>query len=388
MDILMLLDNSFVNDRRVYRTAKELTLRGHKVILLCNKNETLPSYEIVDGIYVYRIFNNEIYDFKNLNINYKIADYIINNYKFQIIHAHDQFMLNLGKILKEKTNVPLIYDSHELYKYWPVDINQKSNFFKYGLLHLKSHIVRLWYIAREKKNSKYIDELITVNQSIAKILKSHFNIKKDVIVLRNVPEKTKYQPHEKYFHKVFNLNSETKVLIFIGNSLHIKTQNLEQVLRELKDQPNLAIILVSGNRKKEANFKNINKKLIGKNVFFHDLFPPEEISDYISSADIGILPIWNKDNLSYWLSLPNKMFEYMHANLPILTTSQPEYEKIINQYKIGITVNPEQKNAFLEGYKKLIHDYSLYKKNTYSAVEENCWQKEKNKLDKIYLKYS
>ena len=68
----MLLDNKFINDRRVYRTATELVNMGHKVVLLCNKDDNLNNQEIIDGIQVYRIFDNTLYDFKNVTINNKI----------------------------------------------------------------------------------------------------------------------------------------------------------------------------------------------------------------------------------------------------------------------------------------------------------------------------
>ena len=117
------------------------------------------------------------------------------------------------------------------------------------------------------------------------------------------------------------------------------------------------------------------------------MFHPDEISDYISSADIGVLPLWNKKDLSYWYALPNKLFEYLHAELPILAGAQPEIKKVIEKSKCGVAVNCDVNGAFLNGAKELLNNYGSYKQNAIEAVKENCWEQEKLQLLKLYDKY-
>lgn len=45
-----------------------------------------------------------------------------------------------------------------------------------------------------------------------------------------------------------------------------------------------------------------------------------------------------KGCLSYLYSLPNKFFEYLHANLPVLTGGMPEQLDIVLKYDIGWTL--------------------------------------------------
>ena len=91
-------------------------------------------------------------------------------YEFDIIHAHDQVMLNIAVKLKKITGKRIIYDSHELFRCWPLNTSAK------GFTMLKSKIVRRILINREAKNIKKIDGLITVNESIRNDINTHFHL--------------------------------------------------------------------------------------------------------------------------------------------------------------------------------------------------------------------
>ena len=109
----MLLDNNFLNDRRVYRTVKELAEHNYEITLLCNKEQGLIDEEVVKGVKLIRKFDAKFYEFKNRKAIKDVAAEIVNEYHFDIIHAHDQYMLNLGAEIKKISGKPLIYDSHE-----------------------------------------------------------------------------------------------------------------------------------------------------------------------------------------------------------------------------------------------------------------------------------
>ena len=115
-NILMLLDNPFTNDSRVKREALALVENGFNVVLLCTKRNNLPEKNEEDGIQIIRLFTESIFDPKKIFEHKKLAKKIIELYNFDIIHAHDQTMLNIAvEIKKIKTNVNLVYDSHELF---------------------------------------------------------------------------------------------------------------------------------------------------------------------------------------------------------------------------------------------------------------------------------
>ena len=71
---------------------------------------------------------------------------------------------------------------------------------------------------------------------------------------------------------------------------------------------------------------------------------------FIKSADVGIFSPFNIRSLSYRYCMPNKIFEYIHAQLPIVVSPLEEVVTHINKNEIGWVVNSE------EELKKLINN--------------------------------
>lgn len=380
-NILILLDNPFTNDRRVYRIAKSLVNLGLDVKLLACKKEGCLEKENIDGIEVERIFEKDIFDIKNQKCFKNYAKQILENYKFDIVHANDQTMLNLGALLKKSsTDLVLVYDSHELFHAWPLNISN----FNSKWIWLKSYIVRKILIKRELKNSKHIDYLITVNTSIEKILLKYFALKEQSCVIRNIPNKIQKLKKANILKDRFNLKDSTKILVFIGANIYAKTLNLEQVIDEIGNKTDRALIFICAfNINSKPVIDYVNSKNY-KNIFFHDLISPNDIPQYLSSADIGLVPTWNKKDLSYWLALDNKLFEYMHSHIPILATKQPEYVRIVENHKCGICVNPDNNNAYIIGLEEILANYSYFKQNTINAAANLNWENEELVLHKFY----
>lgn len=382
MKILVLLDNSFTNDRRVHRIAKGLVDAGNEVTLLAVKKEGCLDKENIDGIDVERIFEKDIFDIKNKKCFKNYAKQVLENYKFDIVHANDQTMLNLGALLKKSsTDLILVYDSHELFSEWPLNV---SNYNSYTIM-VKSYIVRKLQIRREKRNSQYIDYLITVNESLAKHLTPYFKLKHEALVLRNIPEKSEKQTgNSNILRTHFNIPDKTKILAFIGANIYAKTLNLEQVIKEFANVSDRAIVFICAFNQNAQPIRDLVANQGIKNVYFHDLIQPKDIPNYLGSADIGLVPTWNKNDLSYWYALDNKLFEYMNAGIPILATAQPEYKRIIDDYHCGLAIDADQKNAYLDGFNAILENYDFYKEQTRKASQQLNWENEEEKLLTFY----
>jgi hypothetical protein len=89
--------------------------------------------------------------------------------------------------------------------------------------------------------------------------------------------------------------------------------------------------------------------------------------------------------LNYLYSLPNKIFSYIQAHIPVLSTKLPEIEKIITHFNIGNFIENHQPEHIAEKIKESVHhkDYQLWKQNTYIAEKELSWEKEKQILKEI-----
>ncbi len=114
--------------------------------------------------------------------------------------------------------------------------------------------------------------------------------------------------------------------------------------------------------------------------------PFDELKKYTMQADIGI-SLEENLGLNYYYALPNKLFDYIHAEIPILASPFPEMKRIIDKYNIGeyiLNRNPkelaEQFNEILQNTDKL----NLWKDNVKTAHNQLCWQNEEKVLMTLF----
>ncbi len=111
---------------------------------------------------------------------------------------------------------------------------------------------------------------------------------------------------------------------------------------------------------------------------------PESLTAYTKSADIGLCLLENQ-GLSYYYSLPNRVFDFMQAGVPLLATNFPEIENIVGKYETGILTNRHDPQSL----EKIINAMLEKGKPEYSArlkelSNEFCWEKEEKILLEIF----
>ena len=91
--------------------------------------------------------------------------------------------------------------------------------------------------------------------------------------------------------------------------------------------------------------------------------------------------------LNYYYALPNKLFDYIQARIPVLVSDFPEMAKIVNDYGIGLTVNTSDPVRLASVFKEMLENDGkrrLWKQNLEKAAEKLCWEKEEKRLLEIY----
>jgi len=91
--------------------------------------------------------------------------------------------------------------------------------------------------------------------------------------------------------------------------------------------------------------------------------------------------------LSYYYSLANKFFDYIHAGVPSINMMFPEYVAINSEIEVSLLIEKPDETAFCEAVNKLLNDPELYRRlaaNCLKAREIYCWESERQKLLEIY----
>lgn len=237
-----------------------------------------------------------------------------------IYHAHDLDGLlcaTPAAIIKRKI---LIYDSHE---FW-------SDTFPFANIRGTQWLLPIL----EKLLIWRVNGGITVNSSLARILKLKY--RKNFIYLNNVSNRQKTAKSQLNLRKKF---PQQKIIIHLGAA--DEGRGMEQMIEAAKLLPrNFVLVFIGGGKIEDELKKLIRKDSLEQKIYFFPAVSPEQIIPIVKEADLA-LALTQPISKSYYYSLPNKIFQYIAAGVPILGSNLPEFKKIILGNEIGEVVNPK-----------------------------------------------
>lgn len=369
--------NTFVQDSRVMRECKSLAENGYDVTVIAYWMEDLKEDEFQDGYTIKRLrlktkswTNNSIVQvFKYLEFLFKSL-LTINKIKPKVCHGHDPSGLFVAYFAKVILNCHIIYDSHELWGHTSHMNNYNKILYKIG-----------GYF--EKLIINKTDFVITVNNSIGDLLKKHTG-KESIKIIRNIPENNSAKINLNRNH--LKLPNSKFILIYIGSLA--KGRGVDQLIKCMNHvRQDIGLAIVGGEPKYHDEYNRLIEgySLMGR-VGILPAVSPNEVISICSVADVGIHPIENTC-LNHFYCLPNKLFQYIQAGIPVLCSDFPEMRKIVNGYKVGEVFDVEDINnisntinIFFEDMEKLME----YKNNCIKASATLNWNIEKIKLLDIY----
>ncbi|MEO8358615.1 MAG: glycosyltransferase family 4 protein [Vicinamibacteria bacterium] len=385
MRVLMLLDNPATNDGRVQRESEALAQNGHDVTLVCLRSDKSPDSEIRNGVRVERtIDGRRLFDIKDRSYAKQLAATLNTHPIPDVLHTHDREMLHVAtELLKLQPQVSFVHDIHEVHFSYPVVVHGRS-----PLLHFKSWLVHRLRIAREARDMRIVDRFITVNDSVEVLLRNRFRLPRKGVVVRNVPSFVPLPARRRFLHEELGIPADKKILVFIGANVSARVLNLEQAVREVAELTDVAFVFVCADNANKRQFQAAIEQMGMKNCFFRGLVPPSDIPRYLAACDAGIVPTWNKKNLSYWYALDNKLFDYVMAGIPVLATRQPEYLKIVESYGVGVCVDPDTPGAYRDGLETILGNPTAYQVAIEKARTDLNWDNESRKLLDLYKELS
>lgn len=121
--------------------------------------------------------------------------------------------------------------------------------------------------------------------------------------------------------------------------------------------------------------------------------PPVEVKDLVSMAatsNVGVV-LTQPVNINFKLTVSNKIFEYIHAALPVILSDVPEHRYLNNKYHFGIVVTDFSPQGIADCINRLASDsneYNRLKRNATIAAKELCWENESKKLLTLYKNLS
>jgi glycosyltransferase involved in cell wall biosynthesis len=390
---LLLVLNPFTHDPRVVRQAETLTLDGWNVSVFALHERGLPTEEESPSFRLRR-FNLRTRSWPKHKVIQliKYMECLIRmtwagiNFHPTVVHANDLDCLPIGFAVARLSRAQLVYDAHELWSD-PIAARNAPRWFSR---------VSAWL---ETVLARRADTVMTVCDSIAQHMARTMAIPVPTVV-RNVPWRTGSTKGclSGRFRELLNLPTEVPIILQLG--MIGAGRGIETLLTAMQQvvPPAVAIVVggedVTYTRIGELTYLQRLRKLaqtlgVGNRVYFLPPIDPEQIPAYAADASIGVALIEGVC-LSYQYALPNKLFEYVQAGLPVVASNLPEMASLIEQYGIGETFpagNSEMLarilNDLLASPEKLAH----YRNQAFAAGKELNWEKEQLRLLQVYGRF-
>jgi glycosyltransferase involved in cell wall biosynthesis len=381
---LLIVLNAFTHDSRVLRTAQALSASGWRVSVFALHEEGLPleQDEQTHEVRRFRLASRPwpkhrvVQLFKYLECLLRMAWTGV-KMKPTIVHANDLTSLPIGYLIAKIAGARLVYDAHE---YWADPYHKTgfhSWFFKFGVF-------------LEKFLARRADAVVTVSEGLAQEMARAMNIPPPVVV-RNMPNAACSQPAavgQPTLRQSMGIDANTPIILHIGGiGPHRGLETLVLAMR-LVESPAVALLL--GDGAPPSYFDHLRARVIAlgltNRVYFHPAVAPDEVCSFSADATIGVATI-ESACLSYQLCLPNKLFEYIQAGLPVIVSNLPEMTNVIDKYEIGETVPEGDAMALAKALNRLLSSptkLQRYHRMVTVAAGELHWGREQFKLLTIY----
>ena len=128
---------------------------------------------------------------------------------------------------------------------------------------------------------------------------------------------------------------------------------------------------------------DVRRRGLTDRVKFFGPIPNDELLRWTAAADIGLCNIVNS-SLSYYTSLPNKLFEYIIAGVAVLGSDSPEIGRIVTEEGIGEVADPVDPADLARAAQAILDDLHRYRSATTAAARKYNWSIEERKLLEVY----
>ena len=358
--------NCICNDQRVMKMAGTVEKLGCEITIIgrksgdCCKSESVPFRTKRFSM----LFKRSVLFYAFFNI--RLFIYLL-FHRFDILVANDLDTLLPNFLASRIKRCKLVYDSHEYFTGVP-EIQDR-------------HFVKSVWKSIERLLFPKLKNVITVCDSIADLYYTEYHIKP--VVVRNCsPLAGEIIPLSR---RELGISEDNLLLILQGTGINTDRGG-EELIEAINITPDVSLMIVGTG----DNLETIREKVKSYDLEDRIKFIPKcrwkTLIRFTAAADAG-LSLDKSTNINYLCSLPNKLFDYLSAGIPVIATNLPELSNIINKYHCGILITaayPDEISKAICALRDSNKLLSELKQNSVIASKSMNWELESLKVECLY----
>ncbi len=356
--IILTVINDLETDQRVNRAALTLVEQGFDVKVIGRKTKQSKNFSRPYFVRRFRVLFAKSWLFY-AEYNFRLFFYLL----FQpcdMIFSNDVDTLLPCWLVARIRRKRLVFDSHELYSELPELVERPM-------------VRNVWRKLEDWLIPK-VDEGITVCQPIADIYQQRYH--KYFHVIRNVP------------FSLQAINSETKpfdtVRIIYQGAIN-KGRGLFLLVDSMAYFPE-AQLLICGAGYEFGHLKNyVDSKFFKERIHFLGRVEYDLLPAITRTAHVGV-SLEEDLGLNYRFASPNKLFDYIQAQIPVVVSDLPVMANLVKEYKIGEVLSQRDPEILAKTLKSVVEAYrnGYYTESLQKAAKTFSWDVEKKKFLAIF----
>jgi glycosyltransferase involved in cell wall biosynthesis len=286
-------------------------------------------------------------------------------------HAHDLYSFLPALIAGRLRRVPVIYDAHEF-------TSEQGD--PRSLRNAVERHLEQWLVPRA-------DELIVPSARRGQLYVERYALQKLPKLILNCPPLTTPQ-YSDVLRQRLQLPPGTHVVLYHGSLL--AGRGLEQLILSVHHFDASSVLVIIGSQGefyRDVLAPLVDSEKLNDRVSFIPYVPPEEMMGYVVGADVGVA-IYRNVNLNNYFCAPTKLYEYLMAGVPVVTSAFPELVDFLTEHRVGCTFDPDCPESIAAAVNDVCNTPPPLAEVRARAIElvrhEFNWERESQKLLGIF----
>ncbi|HEX3004948.1 MAG TPA: glycosyltransferase [Angustibacter sp.] len=272
-------------------------------------------------------------------------------HRADVVHAHDFSALPVGAELAEEWQVPLVYDSHELWSGRPREGRPTP---------LRSRTES----RREQALGARAAVVLTVGEGVAEALRREHGWR-DVRVVRNTVPAPPQPPR---------VAAQPSAALYAGR---IAAYRELEVLARASGRAPLPIAMMG------PTDEHFLARFDAGAAELRPGLPPDEVDQALSAA--GLALVTHSDRwANHRLALPNKLFHAVRAGVPVVATDVGELARVVREHDLGELYRPGDADDLVRAMRRAVERYPQLRANVAQAATVLTWAADAATLTSVY----
>jgi glycogen synthase len=278
--------------------------------------------------------------------------------------AHDLDTLEVAERARRRRGGGLVYDSHELF----VERSVQPALTALGR--------RRWRRV-ERRLIRRADRVTTVCPPIADELARRYGVPRPAVVL-NAPPFEGAEGPSPLLRELTGVEGPTRIAIYVGGIQYSRPLDvIVEAAEHLEDCVLVVIGPVVGSAAASLRALAAERGLEGR-VLVLPPVPQADVVALASGADVGIVPL-APVCLNHVYALPNKLFQYLMAGLPVAASPMAELTRVVEEHDVGAIFAANEPRAIAATINAILADPARaaeMRANARAAARELCWERQ------------